>query len=144
MHHRINSPSVISESLDGEVVVIHLGTGTYYSLQGTAARMWDAVAAGLTTDEVAADAAAAFDADGRGRSRRGRGSSSSTSPPRACSSPASAPPSPRPSPMRRRGSPWQRPVLETFTDMQDLILLDPVHEVEPARGWPAARGTSDG
>ena len=34
--------------------------------------------------------------------------------------------------------PWSAPVLETFTDMQDLILLDPVHEVEPTRGWPAS------
>jgi hypothetical protein len=29
------------------------------------------------------------------------------------------------------------PALEKFTDMQDLILLDPVHEVDE-RGWPHA------
>ena len=28
------------------------------------------------------------------------------------------------------------PSLERFTDMQDLILLDPVHEVDPSAGWP--------
>ena len=31
--------------------------------------------------------------------------------------------------------PFQAPVLEKHSDMQDLILLDPVHEVGP-RGWP--------
>ena len=33
--------------------------------------------------------------------------------------------------------PYVPPVLEKFTDMQDLILLDPVHEVSE-RGWPHA------
>jgi hypothetical protein len=35
--------------------------------------------------------------------------------------------------------PWEPLALETFTDMQELILLDPVHEVEPSQGWPVAR-----
>jgi hypothetical protein len=33
--------------------------------------------------------------------------------------------------------PFQAPALEKHSDMQDLILLDPVHEVGP-RGWPHA------
>ena len=28
------------------------------------------------------------------------------------------------------------PRLEKFTDMQHLILLDPVHEVDAGQGWP--------
>jgi hypothetical protein len=30
---------------------------------------------------------------------------------------------------------FQPPVLEKYTDMQDLVVLDPVHEVD-AVGWP--------
>ena len=30
---------------------------------------------------------------------------------------------------------YEKPVLEKFTDMQDLILLDPVHDVN-SKGWP--------
>jgi hypothetical protein len=26
--------------------------------------------------------------------------------------------------------------VESFTDMADLILLDPVHDVDPDKGWP--------
>lgn len=33
--------------------------------------------------------------------------------------------------------PFAMPALSKFTDMQDIILLDPVHEVD-ARGWPHA------
>ncbi len=34
-----------------------------------------------------------------------------------------------------RNGDYVAPVLESFTDMQDLILLDPIHEVDAA-GWP--------
>jgi hypothetical protein len=47
-------------------------------------------------------------------------------------------PMPAPAPVDRP-APWAAPALETFTDMQELILLDPVHEVEPGQGWPVAR-----
>ena len=33
---------------------------------------------------------------------------------------------------------FEPPVVEKFTDMQDLVLLDPVHEVQEM-GWPLAR-----
>lgn len=31
---------------------------------------------------------------------------------------------------------FQPPVLEKFTDMADLLLLDPIHEVDEMGGWP--------
>jgi len=34
---------------------------------------------------------------------------------------------------------WQVPVLEQFTDMQDLLLFDTIHEVQP-EGWPNVSG----
>jgi hypothetical protein len=33
---------------------------------------------------------------------------------------------------------FARPVLEKFEDLQDLLLLDPIHEVDPT-GWPARK-----
>jgi hypothetical protein len=32
--------------------------------------------------------------------------------------------------------PFSLPVLEIYDDMQELLLLDPVHEVQPTEGWP--------
>jgi hypothetical protein len=31
---------------------------------------------------------------------------------------------------------WAAPVFEVFSDMQDLLLLDPVHDVSAEMGWP--------
>ena len=33
--------------------------------------------------------------------------------------------------------PFQPPVLQKFRDMQDLLLMDPIHDVDEA-GWPVA------
>jgi hypothetical protein len=128
---------VISESLDGEVVIIDLTSGTYYSLRGPGARAWDGLAAGWSAAEVEADLRTGFDVDGRdvgaeldafvatllveGLLVEGT---------------ADAPTGP-PGPFEHR-EPWAPLSLETFTDMQELILLDPVHEVQPNEGWPAS------
>ena len=37
---------------------------------------------------------------------------------------------------------FERPVLKKFTDMQDLLLIDPIHEVSNA-GWPFTGKSSD-
>jgi len=37
---------------------------------------------------------------------------------------------------------FEKPKLQKFTDMQDLLLLDPIHEVDEA-GWPHTRNDTD-
>lgn len=36
---------------------------------------------------------------------------------------------------------YRPPVLEVFADMQDLLLLDPIHDIDEV-GWPVARPDS--
>jgi hypothetical protein len=31
---------------------------------------------------------------------------------------------------------WQAPILEIYDDLQELIVLDPIHDADPERGWP--------
>jgi hypothetical protein len=33
------------------------------------------------------------------------------------------------------------PELEIYQDMQNLLLLDPVHDVDEQHGWPKVKGT---
>lgn len=35
--------------------------------------------------------------------------------------------------------PYTPPIIETFRDLQELITIDPVHEVEETDGWPHRR-----
>jgi hypothetical protein len=128
---RIPADRVVSEVIDGEVVAIDLTSGRYYSLEGAAARAWEAIQAGEDTDGVAVAVAAeagieadearpdvaAFLAElqAEGLLLSGNG----VGPPAAGPGRVSL-------------------VLNRYTDMQDLIVIDPIHDVDET-GWPNRR-----
>lgn len=130
----MNRPTVTAETVDGEVLMIHLGSGNYYSLRGTAAAIWDAVERQVPLETIVASVREHLTDDGTATTVEAfiaelaaddlvvlTGPDDSTDRPTECSwdplanGPLSDPPS-----------------IEKFTDMQHLILLDPVHEVDQA------------
>jgi hypothetical protein len=134
--YTVRGAHVIHEAIEGEVVIINLETGNYYSLRGSGARVWEGIVAGAATEAIARDLVAAFDgleappdlAAFLGELER-EGLVGAVSGEGAGELPGAAGP-------RQAFAP---PALERFTDMQDLILLDPVHEVDEAQGWPHAK-----
>ena len=34
---------------------------------------------------------------------------------------------------------FEEPIIEIFRDLQELLLLDPIHEVDEVQGWPTAK-----
>ena len=130
----INRPRVVHETIDGEVIVIDLATGTYFSLQGGAADVWALIGAGLSSDEMATTLAAAYAAS----SEAINGTLDSFIAELEAESLVVADPdggaSPQAAPAINADGDFL-PCLEKHTDMAELILLDPVHEVD-AMGWP--------
>jgi hypothetical protein len=129
----VNTPRVIHKVSGGEVVAIDLGTGAYYSLRGPAAVIWDAIDAGLTVDEVAdhvrathevGEADVFADVSGLVDTLVGHDLIS-----------VGEPAANRPQDLGH-DLPYEPPVVEAFTDMADVILLDPVHDVDAEAGWP--------
>lgn len=131
------------ETIDDEVIVIDLASGSYYSLRATGAEIWRGVERGLTEDEIAELVGARYEASpgeiGAGVSELLRELSAE-----GLIESANGAGEPLPVELSLRANDdrprerFQPPVLEKHTDMQDLILLDPVHEVD-ARGWPHAQ-----
>lgn len=134
MHYRLNHSDVIQETVDGEVIVIHTPSGVYYSLEGAAEHLWNALLAGHTPAEIAG----AYPDDGH---------ISSAAVITAIEQfahqlqqeqlllPGDPPTDPGSVP--RASQPFAVPSLQRFTDMQELLLVDPIHEVDPQSGWPA-------
>jgi coenzyme PQQ synthesis protein D (PqqD) len=138
---RLNSPNVIAETIDGEAILVDLRTGSYFSIQGSGSILWEAIAAGASVERVASELASAYsldlaaaqeavssfcaelDREGLIVSRDGAADSTSE-PPVDLASGAG-------------GQVFAPPTVEKYTDMKDLVLLDPVHEVDE-RGWPHA------
>jgi len=138
----VNTPHVMHETIEGEVIAIHLVSGNYYSLQGTAADIWRAVIEDGATVEHAAEALASLHDESRARIdseiERFIANLQEEGLVRVVESKVDAPPHAPPD-AGQVGAPFESPRLEKYTDMQDLVLLDPVHEVGDS-GWPAPRG----
>jgi len=136
---RINAPRVIHESFEHEIVIVNLDTGRYYCLQKSGVDLWNGIAAGASVEEIAAAFAKSYDTAGVdldasllatiedlkreeliidapvGDATRGAWHG----------------------PSGDLGRVFEPPSLQTYTDMQDLLLLDPIHEVDE-KGWPVA------
>ncbi len=139
---RVNTPDVMHETIDGEVIVINLTSGNYYSVRGAGTDVWELVQAApsVSAAEVVHALAARFDGE---RSEidvqisrfldelRDEGLLASVE--RAGGHAAVVVDG---ADVEKRA--FEAPRLEKYTDMQDLVLLDPVHQVDEA-GWPQAK-----
>lgn len=134
---------VVSEEIDGEVIIVNLKNGSYYSLTQSATVIWSCLARGETVGEIQSALERCYLGDARVMQqglteliraleaeqliRRGDAGARTNGAP-----PADAPTGER--------QPYLPPLFERFTDMGDLLLLDPVHEVEGEKGWPHSKG----
>jgi NAD(P)-dependent dehydrogenase (short-subunit alcohol dehydrogenase family) len=131
----IRVPIVTHERLDDEVIAINLETGIYYALVGTAADIWSAFDPAETVSAAVNALTQHYDAESEevratveAFSRRLEAAGLLAE----CAAPAQAPAALPPlSPDSR----WSPPELEEYRDMADLVLLDPIHQVDET-GWP--------
>jgi hypothetical protein len=134
LRFRINSPQVIGETVDAEVIIVNLGTATYYSVKGDSILLWNAIVEGATLDELAEAVVAATDASYVDAARAVEGFRASLV--------AEGLIAERDDDVELTldlaggGSGLLEPSFEAYSDMQDLVLLDPVHQVDDERGWP--------
>lgn len=132
----INEPTVVHDTIDGEVLVIRNDTGVYYAFEGTGADIWAALAAGLSEEgivEVVRSRCAGEEDEVRSAVSAFLEKLLVEQLVRIGSTPlavvGAVPP-----PLTERPR-FEPPHLQSYTDMQDLLLFDPIHEVTPA-GWP--------
>lgn len=144
MRYQIHrSPNIGARSFGDEVVVANFVTGVYYSLLGSAAQVWEGLMAGQPLDRVAREVAAVAGLDEGAfvaASDRLVADLLAEGLIQPEAAPATGAWSPVPAPP---GESYALPVLERFTDMQDLLLLDPIHDVEEM-GWPHAAPNPQG
>ena len=134
-----NSVSAASEDFGGEAVIIHFDRGTYFSLGGSGPAIWAMVQKPVTVSGM-------LDAIRSARIavtpefefalgvfveqllehdlvRPAKNAEPSGLPPGVDAALFTKP-----------------PTLEVFTDLAELILMDPVHEVDVLEGWPRRPG----
>lgn len=134
--YAINPDGIAHEVLEGEAILINFKTGSYYSLDASGGLIWECLGAGpASAASLAAAVAQAYSVEAhsiRGAldtfladlQREGliisSDVASSTSSPRAAT------------------APYSPPHLQKYSDLEALLLLDPIHDVV-ATGWPNAK-----
>ena len=135
MQYRISpSPNVSARSFGDEVIAANFVRGVYYSLLGPAAQIWEGLLAGVPLDRVVAEVSALSAAE---PAAFAAASNSLVEALLAEGLLVEGPPAEEKAWQAMAGSDgrYGLPALERFTDMEDLLLLDPVHDVEEM-GWP--------
>jgi hypothetical protein len=134
----VNPLHVSHDRLQDEVIVINVANGAYYSGSGPAADVWTLISQGASIAEAAKVLASTYSTDERlifedvescvarllacGLIESGNG--------------VAAPISYALPDLARNA--WSSPAFDEYTDMWELIKLDPIHEVDEV-GWPVAR-----
>ena len=135
--YRVDSPSVIFEKFDAELVAIHLDTGSYHSLMGAAADAFLLLAEEATAAELAEALEAKYDGSAEQiRKALGPFLVALEKEKLIAQVAVRKPRGPLTLPAEQTRLPFVPPSLEAYHDLQSLFLLDPVHEVGD-RGWPA-------
>lgn len=123
------------ELIEDEVIILNMQTGSYASLRDSAALIWSLASRGLSVSQIVSETSTRYDAsaadvsadvtrflgqlEAAGMVKRVERSSNAV----ALELPSSA-----------RGQ-YAPPECELFTDVQDLLTIDPIHDVDEM-GWP--------
>ena len=138
---RTNAPAVASEIIDGEAVIMNLRSGAYFSTRGCGSLLWSWIEQGIPEEVLLRALRQSFpDADGRAETALDDFLAQLLKHELIREVPLQGPmPAPEPQLPPANGAVFVPPVLEVYTDMEDLLLLDPIHDVSEAEGWPAPK-----
>ena len=138
----ISNPPVVHESFGDEAVIVNLNTGAYYSLDKSGLAIWNLISQGASIGEIVDHMSNRYAAQ-RAEILASVGELiSSLQGEQLIHSEADA--------GRRANNPvesnsnsgekipFEPPLLNKFTDVEDLLILDPIHDVDAA-GWPQKR-----
>ena len=138
MNYRLNRPRIADETIDDETIIIDFETGTYYSLQDTANQIWLLLQAEGSIEEIVSQLSDCYggeteEIDASVRQFIG------TLVQAEVIVEAQAPLARLAVPPLTAKTRFVPPSLEKHSDIQDLLLLDPIHEVAQS-GWPMRKG----
>jgi hypothetical protein len=143
---KVNTPNVVHETIDGETILLDLNSGNYFSLDGTGALIWEYIEKTgnwkKTIEILAAGNAAQADkieetvtafvtklveenlvVEGGGEN-------------------TDADITELESGLKKAAADYAALKVNKYSDMQDLLLLDPIHEVDE-KGWPESKENTE-
>lgn len=137
--YRVRSHGIASETIDGETIVLNLGTGTYFSLSGAAQAAWPLIEQGASAPQIAARLRSRYASDGGAIEDAVAAFIQELLREQVIEPVFDVAPTIPPAETNAAPEPFAGLSIHRYTDIQELLLIDPVHEVDE-RGWPARPG----
>lgn len=133
MRYVINSPMVITDDMDGEIIILNTESGKYFSTEKTGAIIWEMFSNCYTINEVTSSFSNLFPTKGKEikndidalllqLKNEGLLKVSNVEKPQKAID-------------LNIFKEYNTPSIIAYSDMEKLLLMDPVHEVENM-GWP--------
>ena len=139
---------IVSEEIDGEVIIVNLRNGNYYSLSQSATVIWAGIQEHATVERLQEHLQRRYTGETGSMGRdlaeliQALEAEQLITLRSASEAPAAVEASPANAAAAGEKEAYRPPLFERFTDMGDLLLLDPVHEAEEEKGWPHAKGNA--
>lgn len=138
MRYQINTPAVLDEIIEHEVILIHLDKGVYYNTEHTGADIWRGLKNGWDDTAISEYIACRYSIGTETARmcvddfiRTLEAEQLITRDPEARGGKTMAPRLEESAVPR----PFEPPHLSKYTDLQELLLLDPIHDIDTT-GWP--------
>lgn len=144
MNYRIDTPRISSETIDGETIIIDFESGVYFSTDGIGAAIWEEIRAGRPSEEIVAETCLRYPQMEPECRSAVEAFLALLLEERLVVAMAEGLPTPPPGTTGPRAYPGRfvPPALTKYTDMQELLLLDPIHDVDE-QGWPLRKPAQD-
>lgn len=139
------SPQVIHEVIDGETMLVRLDSGNYYNMNATGGQIWSFIEKGASESQIVSEFKALYGLDKNivgeqisifikqliaedlifpnGHSPDAKDAFKSDS-------------------LQPMTNLFEPPLINKYSDMQELLILDPIHDVSDA-GWPNPKAENE-
>jgi hypothetical protein len=130
---------IVSESIQGEVIIVNLLQGVYYSITGSGPQIWECICNGYSIEKIAELLRTEFlnvpeDVTDKITNFAAKLAEDSLiqhceGDPQPIDQPVVSEPS---NGVRKQ---FEEPAISKFNDMEEVLILDPVHDFDES-GWP--------
>ena len=135
-----NTPHVVHETIDGETILLHLKTGNYYSFDALGALIWQSIIESgsikelMSKDLLDQDQIKEVDTFVNRLVEEELLKEVSSIENSALENSSELFDQ-----FIHAVKEFKPPILNKYSDMQELLLLDPIHDVDEGEGWPEAK-----
>ncbi|CAN5272090.1 hypothetical protein BH10CYA1_BH10CYA1_58620 [soil metagenome] len=137
--YKIAGAHIAHQNIDGEIILVDLKSGAYYSIGGGGGAIWNYLSAGFTQDQTVEALSLAYSTD---KSEIGESVQELLKTlvqdgliVKAADGDYTTEPA-HPEITQTQGSPMAPVLIEKFSDLSDALIYDPIHDFDQTTGWP--------